>query len=423
LATRYPTQIDGQAELPETIDLVTPVQASVVNNLRGAIIATQTELGSDPSREFGTVRARIDALEGRITVLEQQLSGGVGLRKIRDEGTLIIDGVDEVDFIGNLVTVTKTSATTADITIASDPVVQVQETISVTAPGQTAFTLAQAPLDDGAVEMFINGLKQQHGVDYSVSGTTVTYLGTPSLITTDVVEFWYMVAGVVGPGGSGEINIGANVGSGTGQVYRDKTGVFLNFKAIAAGTGIGVANGADDITISTTAEANLGSNVGSATGEVFRNKTSATLNFKTLNAGTGISITNNANTIDITNTSTNDNEISFILAGIYSGATIDGYIEPPYPIVTARTISSVTLMRRTAGDGGATRIDVLKNGSSIFDGPTKPQVAYTEGDNAIDTVTSFDAGEASLSVNDYLDIQLEAVETGSPEGLTVVVRF
>ena len=50
----------------------------------------------------------------------------------------------------------------------------------------------------------------------------------------------------------GEINTGANVGSGTGQVFRDKTGVTLNFKTLLQGANIIITDNADDITIAAT---------------------------------------------------------------------------------------------------------------------------------------------------------------------------
>lgn len=47
----------------------------------------------------------------------------------------------------------------------------------------------------------------------------------------------------------GETNTAANVGSGTGQVYKAKSGVELQFRRIAAGQGIAISNGTNDITI------------------------------------------------------------------------------------------------------------------------------------------------------------------------------
>src|SRR4249920_3010084 len=53
---------------------------------------------------------------------------------------------------------------------------------------------------------------------------------------------------VSGGGGSGEANLAANVGTGTGLIFRDKTSVTLNLKTIKAGTGVTITNNADDIT-------------------------------------------------------------------------------------------------------------------------------------------------------------------------------
>jgi len=52
--------------------------------------------------------------------------------------------------------------------------------------------------------------------------------------------------------GSGEDNTGANVGAGTGTIFRDKIGVVLNFKTVIGGANISVVDNADDITISST---------------------------------------------------------------------------------------------------------------------------------------------------------------------------
>lgn len=50
-----------------------------------------------------------------------------------------------------------------------------------------------------------------------------------------------------------DIILGANVGSGAGTVFRDKTGTTLNFKSLIAGNDVVVTNNADDITIDTDA--------------------------------------------------------------------------------------------------------------------------------------------------------------------------
>lgn len=52
--------------------------------------------------------------------------------------------------------------------------------------------------------------------------------------------------------GTGEDNTGANVGVGTGTIFRDKLGVTLNFKSLIGGDNITVTDNADDVTITST---------------------------------------------------------------------------------------------------------------------------------------------------------------------------
>ena len=53
---------------------------------------------------------------------------------------------------------------------------------------------------------------------------------------------------VVGGGGTGEINTGSNVGTGDG-VFKQKTGVDLEFKTLIGGTNVIITNNATDLTI------------------------------------------------------------------------------------------------------------------------------------------------------------------------------
>jgi hypothetical protein len=71
-----------------------------------------------------------------------------------------------------------------------------QEYVTPTA-SQTAFPLAQAPVQAASLQMFLNGvlLRQGAGQDYTVSGATVTYGGSPAMQTTDLVTFCYVSQG------------------------------------------------------------------------------------------------------------------------------------------------------------------------------------------------------------------------------------
>lgn len=55
------------------------------------------------------------------------------------------------------------------------------------------------------------------------------------------------IINIVGMDGGGEINVGANVGSGVG-VYDNKVGVVLNFKSLVAGTGVTIVDNGTSIT-------------------------------------------------------------------------------------------------------------------------------------------------------------------------------
>lgn len=92
---------------------------------------------------------------------------------------------------------------------------------------------------------------------------------------------------------------GANVGSGAGNVFRDKTGQTINFKTLLAGSNVTVTDNADDVTIAASGEANTAANVGTGAGNVFKNKSGVTINLKTIKAGTNITVTDNTDDITI----------------------------------------------------------------------------------------------------------------------------
>jgi hypothetical protein len=70
---KYPAQIDNSQSLPTAVDNLTPVQGSIFNKLRDAVLAVESELGVKPSGSYTTVRARIDNLEniiGNLQIIE-----------------------------------------------------------------------------------------------------------------------------------------------------------------------------------------------------------------------------------------------------------------------------------------------------------------------------------------------------------------
>lgn len=71
----------------------------------------------------------------------------------------------------------------------------VQEILPVNTNGQVAFVLSQTPSSVGSVNMFVNGQQQTQTVDYNISGKNITFLNNGfTLITTDVVDFYYSIS-------------------------------------------------------------------------------------------------------------------------------------------------------------------------------------------------------------------------------------
>lgn len=62
---KYPASIDNSISLPPVQDS-TRLAPNLFNNLRDGILSVENELGVKPSGTYGTVRARLDALEGKL---------------------------------------------------------------------------------------------------------------------------------------------------------------------------------------------------------------------------------------------------------------------------------------------------------------------------------------------------------------------
>lgn len=102
----------------------------------------------------------------------------------------------------------------------------------------------------------------------------------------------------------GEANTASNVGSGSG-VFKQKSGVDLQFKSLIGTSPVTVTANANDLTISSTAEANTASNVGAGS-HVFKQKSGVDLQFRSIVAGSGISVTQNANDLTLSSSAVAD---------------------------------------------------------------------------------------------------------------------
>jgi hypothetical protein len=66
--SKYPQSIDDSSTLPLSTDNVTPVKSEVVNRLQNAVIAVETELGTNPSGTYGTVTSRLQAISQAVGI-------------------------------------------------------------------------------------------------------------------------------------------------------------------------------------------------------------------------------------------------------------------------------------------------------------------------------------------------------------------
>jgi hypothetical protein len=81
----------------------------------------------------------------------------------------------------------------------------------------------------------------------------------------------------------------------------------------------------------------------------------------------------------------------------------------------------VTLFRRTAGGGGSTVVDLNINGTTIYTTQSnRPTVTAAGGNNAIDATTDMDV--TSFSQNDRFDMDIDTVETGNPQDLSLIME-
>ena len=190
------------------------------------------------------------------------------------------------------------------------------------------------------------------------------------------------------PGSGGEANLAANVGSGVGQVFRDKAGVTFNFKTLLAGSNINITDNADDITIAATSGGDL------AASYIVVGNTSSLTNERALTEGIGLNFIDDGGDSTFT-ILVDDNEVPFL-----SGATFTG------PILA--TIVSATL----GFSGSHTR---LLDGRSAFVGLGTVNITSTSNGQVFISGTGDGGGGAGNTLDEAYD------EGGSGVGRSITV--
>lgn len=457
--TVYPDDIDSASQLPVAVDNVTPVKAEVVNRLRSAILAVESELGIQPSSTYTTVRARLDALEavldslgGSITSLGLSavltignetdghdiiISNGNSL--VNEAGTVSISGHVYSNAISfpelaanplpvvsgkgtlwlkntNVLVYTDDSGTDHDLLTGAETLAATLALGNSTGGNNIEITNGDEIVGEpgvgagsGGVISVTGGTGGSTGVGGSLlfsGGSGGSSSGNGGSITFQ--------GGQTNDGNGGSISIIGNNGVGSNKSGGNVT--------ITAGNSTGTVDGAN-ITLTPGISGGSGSD-----GIIYLDGYVDVLGNKITNVAIPTNNLDAANKEYVDNVASVSGEICFRLSGEYSAISIPAYVDSTYVTTTERTLSSVTLSRRTAGTSGTTKIDVYKNGVSIFAADIdKPQVTAAGGDLAYDQSVTFSTN--SFIVGDFIDIVIDSVETylagppEGPEGITVILKF
>lgn len=288
--TIYPLGIDGYAQLPLVYDLVSPVRADDVNRIRAAVVAVETELGVNPSSTHGSVRTRLDALEGGI-------GGAGGAYLLTDPGDLL----------------TRDSTDLAKLSVGSDGYLLIADSTASTglrwgsATGEnpdflglhievptnkTYYLMTYAPFD-GRIESittqsssgtcrldgYIDGVPLG-GTFNSVSSVESTqihstnnqfYIGNTISIgisnNSSCLDLRFTIKYIRNNyvGNSGEANIGENIGIGGVGLYKQKSNNALQFRNINAASSkitVTLDSGNDEVDIDVAESALTLDNIG-----------------------------------------------------------------------------------------------------------------------------------------------------------------
>lgn len=120
---------------------------------------------------------------------------------VADESSIIETNVEIIDFQGIGVTAVGNGSGTVTVTVQGATTIMHQEVFSATL-AQTAFNVTYAPMSEQSTELFIDGVSQTVGTNYTVSGNTVTYSGIPALTGGEevVVKYFEDLSIVTNPG-------------------------------------------------------------------------------------------------------------------------------------------------------------------------------------------------------------------------------
>jgi len=193
------------------------------------------------------------------------------------------------------------------------------------------------------------------------------------VLRRDAASAWHQVAGVgsVNFQTGGETNTASNLGTNGAAIqglFSAKNLKDLQFRSLAAGTGITLSSNAATILITgtggeTNTSANLGTNGATVQG-LANGKSGLIFQFRSLEAGSGVTLTSNANTVAIaasssgeTNTASNLGTNGASIQGLFAAKTLKDLqfrsLQAGSGILLTSNASTVTLSATATSVGGA----------------------------------------------------------------------
>lgn len=209
---------------------------------------------------------------------------------------------------------------------------------------------------------------QPSGATYTVRvNHSVTTAGNQALVYADATTPFKLSVYEPASGGAGEANVGANVGSGAGQVYRGKTATTLDFKTLrSSDASVVITNEADTIDLVATGagggEANSAANLGAGEG-VFAQKNGLNIELKSLKATAPLAVA--ASTTEITFSLDQSNIATLSGNNVFTGAnTFDEALAVGTPIAGGDAVN-ITYFEANKGE---TNQGASLGGTAIYTG-------------------------------------------------------
>jgi hypothetical protein len=263
-----------------------------------------------------------------------------------------------------------------------------------------------------------------------------------------------------GAAGGGEANLGQNVGTAGVGVFKQKSGVTLQFKQINAGSNkvtITDDTGNDEIDID-VAEANIDHDAltnfvanehldwtqsvgtihtdnyieggpGTDTTAIHDDTAGeiAAVAEKTTPVGADLVLiedseaTNAKKRLQLSNLVTLAPSLDTYRWVLNGKPIVETGIDNAWIAPRAGTITRITLYRRTEGGGGSLIVDVNKNGTTLYTTQgNRPTVTAAGGANQIDVTTDFDV--TTFAQDDRFEVDVDQIETGNPQDIAVIME-